>query len=138
MLTEIARLETGGYRSTGSWTLGQVCDHLATVARLSLDEGVKPMPWVVRKLLARFFLRGVLKKRTMSAGMRAPKKLMPRDDATDANGLSRWRDVCRELVERPRETYFNPAFGPMDRKSFDDLQLLHAAHHLSFLGPLPV
>ncbi len=135
MLADIGKLESGGYDRAGNWSLGQVCDHLAIVARLSLDPGVKPMPWIVRKLLARFFLRGALRKRTFSAGMRAPKKLLPGDSVPDAEGLCRWREVVDQLVNRPRETYFNPAFGRMSRDDFDQLQLIHAAHHLSFLVP---
>jgi hypothetical protein len=135
MLADIEKLESGGYDRAGSWSLGQVCDHLAIVARLSLDPGMKPMPWVVRKLLSRFVLRRFMRTRRMPAGLRAPKKLLPGDSLADAEGVRRWREVVEQLVSSPRPTYFNPAFGPMSREVFDQLQLLHAAHHLSFLLP---
>ncbi len=135
ILSDIALLESRGYERGGTWSLGQICQHLEIVARLSLDPGVKPMPWIARKLLARLVLKRILNGQGLPKWFQPPKELLPSDTVTDAEGVEQWKAVIDELVHHPREKYFNPVFGPLDRQTFDTLQLRHASHHLSFLEP---
>lgn len=135
ILSDIALLESRGYERGGTWSLGQICQHLSIVARLSLDKGVKPLPWIMRKMLARMVLKRILNHKPLPKWFNPPKELLPNDTVTDAEGIAQWKATIEELVQRPRDHYFNPAFGPMDRKTFDTLQLLHASRHFSFLEP---
>src|SRR6266536_6548521 len=48
VMPEVKRL-LAGHALVGRWTLGQICNHLATAVRLSMDGFPVKAPWLVRR-----------------------------------------------------------------------------------------
>jgi hypothetical protein len=56
----------------------------------------------------------------------------PGDDAT---GIERLRRAVARFRDHVGRFHASPLFGELDRATWEQLQLVHCAHHLSFLLP---
>jgi Protein of unknown function (DUF1569) len=127
-------LTTSGYERAGSWSLGQVCDHLARTMELSLDGFPSMFPWPVR-LAARWFVLGkVMKHRPYRRQFRAPSYLLPATDEDQA-GLEQLRKAIDRLKNHAGEMWPHPVFGQLTPNEWQELHLWHCEHHFSFLHP---
>jgi hypothetical protein len=133
-------LAAGGYDRAGHWDLGQVCGHLADWLGFPLDGFPRP-PWPVRLLLwfvrhttGRRMLRRVLAQREMPAGRPTIRETVPAPGGDEA-GVERLRQAVARVRAHPGPLRPSPLFGEMDREAWTQLQLIHCAHHLSFLTP---
>jgi hypothetical protein len=71
----------------------------------------------------------------MKAGIKVPNWWLPgptHDESAAVNQLRREISEFRALATTP---YPHPFFGPLTKQQWNDLVLIHAAHHLSFLVP---
>lgn len=134
LLTDLDRLSED-YSKVGRWSLGQIAEHLRITMNGSLDPTTKRLPAPLRFILRHTMLRWLLKHNRMPAGVKAPKSIQPPPAVDDDAAVSRLRETIVLVRDHPREHYLNPAFGRMTRARWDHLQLIHAAHHLSFLIP---
>ena len=128
-------LKAGGYQTVGKWSLAQICDHLQIFFDASLDGFGFRMPWYMR-MAAPLVLRVTLKSRKIPAGVKGPPSIMPRaNGATDAAAI----DSLIAAIDRYRRhngpLQPSPLFGHLSRERWDQIQLIHAAHHLSFVLP---
>src|SRR5262249_62161381 len=76
VLTEAERL-AAGYDRAGTWTLAQVCHHLARVIELSLDGFPARMPWVMRLGARWLVLPRILRHQVFQRRFPAPDYLQP-------------------------------------------------------------
>lgn len=132
VMPEVERL-LGGHIAVGRWSLAQVCNHLATGIRLTLDVPIRPAPPSPENDLARheFFRRG-----RFPDGMEAPiARLVPQPDldaAVEAESLHR---KIERFTAHARPLPAHPRLGPMTREEWARFHCRHCAHHLGFLVP---
>lgn len=135
---DIERLRTKGYRQAGNWSLGTTCDHLIKAMEYGLgSEPAKGFSWIMRVTVGKFMLSWVLMRGQMPAGVEAPDIFVPEEQQSDDPAVI---DRCVALLKKTDlhdgPTNQSPIFGNMSLRQFKKLQLVHAAHHLSFLIPI--
>src|SRR6516162_2963833 len=89
VLAEVDRLHRGGYDKLGQWDLAQICDHLTYFMEAGLDGAKFRVPWLIKILFGRFFLRRILKTRRMKAGIRTPQDPVPAPGGDEAAAVER-------------------------------------------------
>jgi Protein of unknown function (DUF1569) len=133
VMADVERL-LEGHTTVGTWSLGQICRHLATVARRVVDLPAStpsdPSQWVGEERK-----RQVFETRLLPEGLPGPPEIMPPlglDDREEAEGLRR---AIAHFLASPGPVIPHRLFGPMTRAEWHQLQLIHLAHHLSFAVP---
>ena len=141
VVRDAEHLLASGYEKAGNWDLTQVCDHLADWMGFQIDGFPKPpapiraMLWVMKKTIGRKKLLQYLADKSFPAG----KPTMPQTvhaaggDAKAAVG--RLKQNAERLQAYTGPIVPSPLFGPMTKEEAVGMQLVHAAHHLSFLIP---
>ena len=135
VMPEVDRLLEKGYTSAGTWSLGQICQHLASAIQGSVEGFDYKAPWPLRKIVAPFILRNLLKTRKMPEGIKVPKSMLPgpeHDDRAEAEALRAAIAYYQGHAEPLAE---HPFFGKLNRTDWTNLHAIHAAHHLSFVLP---
>lgn len=141
VISEIENLHTHGYDRAGNWDLGQVIGHLIEWMRFPMDgfppQGVviRSLMLVLRTLVGRAQLRKVLQTRTLPTGGPTVRETIP----VAGNNASELLESMKSLVARVKahdgKIHPSPFFGAMTRDEWIQLNLIHCAHHLSFLVP---
>jgi hypothetical protein len=132
MFADIDRLNRDGYERAGSWDLGTMCCHLADAIERSMDGFKTRAPLPIR-IFSPLVLPIVLKTRRIPSGVNVADVALPSGEQNASEQIVRLRRIV-ERYESHRETlYPHPMFGRISRGKFDQLHLIHAAHHLSFL-----
>ncbi|OWK47156.1 DUF1569 domain-containing protein [Fimbriiglobus ruber] len=130
-----------GYEKVGNWDLGQVCGHLADWMGFPIDGFPKsPVPvalmmWMLRKTVGPVALRSTITKREMRSGVATiPSTVHPvGHDAVAA--IARLKAAAARFQAWDGEIVPSPFFGRMNKDEATKLQLVHCAHHLSYLIP---
>lgn len=135
LLADVANLRTRGYRKLGQWDLSRILEHLGQ----GIDACVRGVPhqgpWIVRRLVGPFILRSILKKRRMAAGIKVPKWWLPGPESDEGEAVDRFNARLAEFRSFRGVPHAHPFFGHLSRDNWEQLILVHAAHHLSFLEP---
>lgn len=132
MLADIEQLRHG-YQQTGNWTLSMAVDHLA---KAFTGEGMKPMPAPVAAV-ARSGIHWIAERNKYPQfKMPAPKQFRPTPGLPLDEPLTRLKHAVKQLQAVPGPTLSPTPFGTVSLEDFRKLQLLHAAHHLSYLRPI--
>jgi hypothetical protein len=132
VIPEVERL-LAGHVTVGQWSLGQICHHLATAIRLTLDAPIRRRLTTPEQDVARreFFHSG-----KFPDGMQAPlAALVPppdRDARTEADAL---RAEIHRFVQTDRPLPAHPRLGPMTKEEWARFHCMHCAHHLGFAVP---
>ena len=92
-------------------------------------------PWIVRKFLGPIILGRVLRQRRMKAGIKVPKWWLPGPTHDESEEVSRFRADASAFQALKSEPFPHPFFGHISKAQWNDLVLIHAAHHLGFLLP---
>ena len=132
VMPEVVRL-LEGHIAVGLWSLAQVCNHLATGIRLTLEAPIRPAPPSAEKDLARreFFWQG-----RFSDGMEAPiARLVPRPDLDEAAEAESLRREIARFAAHDGPLSAHPRLGPMTKDEWARFHCMHCAHHLGFLVP---
>jgi hypothetical protein len=133
VMPEVARLRRG-HTTLGTWTLAQVCRHLANVMNRVIDLPAS----TPRDPSLEFGLekkREVFETGRLPEGLPAPPGVVPSgelDEGEEAEGLGRAIDRFRSS---PGPLAPHRFFGPLTRDEWHQLQCIHCAHHLSFVIP---
>lgn len=137
-LTAIEAADAAGTLSTtGNWSAGQVCEHVAIFGECALDGFASKPPAVVRWLVILLFKKKALSGAPLKPGLKLPSSagyLLPGDDTTLAEGAGRLRVVLGRVAAGERFTHASPIFGELTHEQWTVLQLGHASMHMSFLG----
>ena len=135
VMPDVDRLLENGYTAVGNWSLGQVCNHLATTFQGSVEGFGHKVSWPLRKLVAPFFLRSLLKSRTMPEGIRIPKKVLPKPDLEPRAEAEALRAAIAFYQARAESLAEHPFFGKLSRADWTSIHEIHCSHHLSFILP---
>jgi len=141
VVEDVERLHRDGCRKLGRWDLSQVCDHLADWMEFPLDGfptpplPMRPVFWAVRHLAGRSMLRKTLAKRSMPAGVPTLPATAHPPGGDEAQAVDRLKATIGRF--RAHAGPFRPSlvFGDADRETWNRAQMIHCAHHLSFLIP---
>ncbi len=134
VMPEVDRL-IPGYTTVGSWSLGQICKHLSSTIRSSVEGYGVNAPWLIRATFGRFFKGKILGTGRMAEGIKTAPTLIPTpglDDRAEAEAL---RAAIAYYVAHPDKRALHPFFGRMTAAEYDRLHCVHCAHHLSFAVP---
>jgi hypothetical protein len=131
---EIERLQVCGYQKTGNWTLGQMCQHLALSMERPMEGITSRAPLPIR-LLGPMMRKSFFRARSMRAGFRIPPPLRPEDAVDELREVYRLIAALRRIELFPGPFPRHPVLGKLSLTQWRDLQLIHTAHHLSFLIP---
>jgi len=132
-------LLTKGYDRAGNWDLAQVCGHVANWMTYPVEgfpkspAPIRAMLWLLKKTVGRAKF-----EKYLAEGMPAGKPTMPESVPTAGGDHAAAVAKLKQAVEKFKAAdgvYPSPLFGPMTKDEATRLQLVHAAHHLSFLVP---
>jgi hypothetical protein len=135
LLADVDRLRSGPYDKAGKWDLGMILDHLARMMNVPFTDGLRSMPWPAGAV-ARFVIHLMVKRNKYpSIRFHAPRAIRPSPNADVDTAYTSLKEAIDRVKAVTGETITVPPFGVMPTADFIGLQLLHAAHHLSFLKP---
>jgi hypothetical protein len=129
-----------GYDRVGNWDLAQVVGHVAEWMRFPLDGFpkppifIQPMLWLM-KVTAGKTMRDKILAEGFAPGGRTMPKTVPPSGGNAAEAVAKLRAVVEKWKAHSGEVHPSPLFGAMTKETALQLQLRHAAHHLSFLIP---
>ena len=123
-----------GHATVGTWGLGGICRHLATVLRRVVDLPAStpsdPSQWLGEGAKREAFESGKIPE-----GLPGPPELMP-PAGLDGREEAEWlRRAIAHFLASPGPAIPHRLFGPLTRDEWHRLQLIHLAHHLSFAIP---
>lgn len=132
---DIDALYSRGYERTGSWSLGQICRHLAYYMRGSLEGFPVMLPWILRVTVGRLALKQALKSSIRKpGGMTAPGSVYA-EEPNDAPNVEEIKSLLHRLSVNQGLLHPSALFGNLTPEQWKTLHLNHSAHHLSFLVP---
>lgn len=119
-----------GHRTVGNWSVGQMCRHLGSVLRASVDQPASTQfdPAMRFDEERRAALEsGIIPEGIPTGGPFVPPAGL--DDREEAEGL---RAAIAHDKAAPGPVIPRPLLGPLSRAEWDRMHCHHAAHHLSF------
>ena len=129
-----------GYEKAGTWDLAQVAGHVANWMSYPLD-GYPRTPLPIRLMLgmARLVAGRRLFERTVRQGFKAGSPTVPESvpavGGDAAAAVARLRGTAGRLKAHTGPFHPSPLYGHLSKEDWISLNLVHAAHHLSFLVP---
>jgi len=135
LLADIDHLHQAGYQRAGNWDLSQILDHIGEGLRTAVRGNKNRGPWIIRKLLGPIILKRILKQRRMKAGIKVPKWWLPGPAHDESDAVARFRSDLSAFQALSSTPLPHPFFGQLTKSQWNDLILIHASHHLSFLLP---
>jgi len=133
IMPDVDRL-LAGHSTVGNWTLGQICEHLATVTKRVVDMPAStqhdPSLRVSDEQKQQVFTSGKLPK-----GMPLPSTMATPDAVSAAEGADQLRKALAYYQSSPGPVAEHRLFGPLSKDEWDRLVRIHCAHHLSFALP---
>jgi hypothetical protein len=123
-----------GHATVGTWSLAQICRHLAMSMRRAVDMPAST-PADPSLRLPEERKREVFESGVLPEGLDGPPEIMPSETLfarEEAEGL---RAAIAHYRASPGPAMTHRFFGPLTRAEWDRLQLIHFAHHLSFAVP---
>lgn len=141
VLRDVESLQAGGCESLGRWELSQTCLHLADWMQFPLDgfprqpAPIRGLLWLLRHTIGRRQFQRILATGRMPAGGPTMPETVHVSGGEDAAAVERLRHAITRFDAHSGPLHPSPLFGPMDHDQARRLQLIHCAHHLSFLRP---
>lgn len=130
-----------GYDRTGKWDLAQCCSHLADwmtfpVAGFpKMPLVLRPVFWLLRKTVGPGKFREYLGGGKMPTGKPTMPQTVPPGGGDATAAVAKLRQAAERFQAYTGEIHPSPLFGAMNKDEATRLQLVHCAHHLSFLVP---
>ncbi|MEO2089724.1 MAG: DUF1569 domain-containing protein [Gemmataceae bacterium] len=134
-------LLANGYDKVGKWSLGQCCGHLANWLTYPIDGFPKiplllrPVMWALRNTVGRRKYETYVREQTFPSGAPTVPQSVPTPDADDTDGVAKLKAAAERYEAYTGPLHPSPLFGPLTKDEARKMQLVHCAHHLSFLGP---
>jgi len=139
VIRDVEALDAAGYHQVGNWDLAQVCGHLADWMQYPMDGyprvplPIRVMLWAMRMTVGRRELRKMLAAGSMASGRPTLQSTVPPSGSDQAAAVDRLRCIAVRFQTHRGDFVPSPLFGDVDRETMMRLQLIHCAHHLSFL-----
>lgn len=125
-----------GHTTAGTWSLAQICCHLALVLRRIVDlpasTPFEPPPGFGEDLK-----RQVMESGRIPEGLPAPPAIQPAEALDPHEEADHLRQALAYFRAAPGPLAPHRFFGPLSREEWDCIQRIHCAHHLSFAIPGP-
>jgi hypothetical protein len=122
-----------GHVTVGHWTLGGICDHLATTINLSMDSAPDDTPATREQVIYR---RRFFRSSVFPEGQTPPLAIQqPAPDADLITAVESLRGTVARLRTHIRPFAAHPVLGPLTRDEWLVFHTRHAVHHLSFAVP---
>lgn len=141
-VADAERMLAVGYEKAGNWDLGQVAGHLANWMTYPLDGYPKaPLPVAMMLGLVRLTLGRSMREKyavpgaTMPAGKPTMTESVPPPGQNEAAAVARLKSAAERFQAHTGDIIPSPLFGKTTKEEALNLQLVHCAHHLSFLVP---
>jgi len=132
MITDAQKLRAGPYDRAGQWDLAMILDHLGKSMNMPFAGG-KNLPWPAT-VIGRFVLHRFAQRTTYPmVKFPAPKGIRPISGIELEPAFTEFLTAARRVEDASDETIQWPPFGRILLEDFRKIQLLHGAHHLSFL-----
>jgi len=141
IIADVERLRTNGYDKAGAWDLAQCCGHLSAWMNFAVDGVPKAPPpirlmlWMLRHTVGKKALRSIITTRKMKTGAPTFNQTVPTAGADADEAVQGLKQSIVRFRGHPGEYRPSPLFGELTREQATQLQLVHCAHHLSFLVP---
>jgi hypothetical protein len=141
VLVEVEQLRAKGYDRAGKWDLSQVCFHLAEWMRFPIEgypstpAPIRLMLWMMRITIGKRILRTILAEGGMRSGGQTMPQSVSQPDADPTRAIALLRTSVERFQKHAGPLHPSPLFGTMSKDEGTKLQLIHCAHHLSFLVP---
>jgi Protein of unknown function (DUF1569) len=133
VMPEVVRL-LAGHVTLGSWSLGQICNHLATAIRLTLDGPPGPAgPSREQDVARRLFFRSD----RFPDGRNAPLLLEPGPGLDAGAEAALLRAAIARCASSCGPFAAHPILGPLTKEEWTRFHCMHCAHHLEFALPSP-
>ena len=133
IMPDVERL-LAGHKTVGNWSLAQICRHVATVMRRVVDLPAStpqdPSQWVGEDKKKRVLESGLLPEELPALPQLVPVETL--GEREEAEGL---RQAIAYYKASTGPVIPHRIFGPLSKEEWDELQLIHVAHHLSFAIP---
>ena len=133
IMPEVERL-VAGHRTVGSWSLAQICHHLAKVMRRVVDMPAST-PHDATMEVGEEKKRQVLESGKLPEGLPAPPQLVPPEGLDEREEVEGLRQAIAHYKASKGPVVPHRLFGPLSKQEWDRLQCIHCAHHLSFAVP---
>jgi hypothetical protein len=141
VIAEIDRLHASGYQRLGNWSLGQMCDHIATLAEKSLAGFDTQLPIIFRMTVGKIIFHQVVLKGRFPRGIKAPAELTPKPAPANEDPSAQIQrcKLALQKVQRAAADQFqpHPFAGRVTAEQWRKAQAVHASYHLGFLIPNP-
>lgn len=134
VMPDVERL-LGGYSTVGRWSLGQMCRHLATILRFSVDMPAAP-PRDPSLLVGEEQKRVMPDSGALPEGVKTAPPFEPPAGLDDREEAEELRAAIAHYKASPGPVIAHPLFGEIPRQEWDRFHCHHCAHHLSFAIPL--
>jgi Protein of unknown function (DUF1569) len=135
LLADVDRLRQAHYERAGNWDLSQILEHVGEGLRTALRGSDHRAAWIVRRFVGPLILKRILHQRRMKAGIKVPKWWLPGPSHDESAAVNQFRSEVDEFHGMTSTPFAHPFFGPLTKQQWNDLVLIHAAHHLGFLIP---
>lgn len=135
LAADVDHLHQGGYTQTGNWDLRQICDHLTTAMRMSLEGFPFKANWFLRTFIGPVARWQILRTRRMPAGFQTPKAMAPAAAGDEKTAVTTFQSMLLWVRDHTGPFQPSPLAGAMSPEQWRQFHLIHAAHHLSFLLP---
>ena len=133
IMPEVDRLLAAGHATAGRWSLGMICEHLATSVNLSLDSPPADAPATRAQAVGR---RLFFRAPSFPEGQDPPFAVqLPAHDADPVAAAGSLRLALGRLAAHAGPWPAHPVIGPLTRAEWLAFHTRHAAHHLSFAVP---
>lgn len=123
-----------GHTTVGNWSLAQICRHLAIVLRRVVDLPAStpqdPSQWISEEQK-----RQVLETGVIPEGLPGPPEVFPAATLTEREEADGLRAAIAHYKASSGPVLPHRIFGPLTKAEWDQLGLMHLAHHLSFAIP---
>lgn len=135
LTADVATLRGRSYEQGGEWDLSKIEDHLAKSIVAPLDGEGPRLIWPASAVARWIVTRMVQTQQYPQFQFPAPKFMQPRPDVRPEQADAAFDEALVRARQQNGPTVTTRAFGTFRTEIWKGLQLLHAAHHLSFLNP---
>jgi Protein of unknown function (DUF1569) len=123
-----------GHTTVGGWTVAQICRHLATIMRRTVDLPAST-PLDASRQVGEEWKRQFFESGVVPEGIPTSPSLLPADALDEREEAEGLRQAIAYYQASPGPVVPHVLFGVLTREEWDRFHCLHAAHHFSFAVP---
>ena len=132
VIADVQRLRRG-YAQAGAWSLPQMCTHLDKAVQFRMQPGPFA-PDTSEQLKNKERVPAILATGKLPEGIQAPESMLPPADCGEQS-IDAFLATIEKYKRFPGPTAPHRIFGALAEPDARKLNLIHCAHHLSYLTP---